>query len=368
MNHDKYRIDSHKLSLHPERVAQWFAAGDDWEKQKKVYPLYVEISPSGSCNHRCSFCAVDYIGYKNVFLAPEVLQKCLDVFAAKGVKSIMFAGEGEPLLMKGLGASIVYAKRLGLDIGITTNASPLTEKFVTEALASISWIKASINAGTAAAYSQIHNTKAADFDRVFANLAFAVRFRNQEKLQTTLGAQAVLIPENLSSIDQLCQRAKDIGLDYLVIKPYSQHNLSQSTRERGYETFDYQAQMQMSESLAKYNDSSFQVIFRANTMKFLTEPARYYQKCEATPNFWAYVMASGDVYGCSAYLLDKKFCYGNINQTSFEQIWEGEARRQSAHYVRTELKIEECRKNCRMEHVNRYLWDLKNPGPHDNFI
>ncbi|MFX5825151.1 hypothetical protein ABTE33_20550, partial [Acinetobacter baumannii] len=71
---DRYLIDSHKLHLHPERVAQWLAAGSDWELQKKVYPIYVEIASAGGCNHRCTFCAVDYIGYKPLFPDKEKLK------------------------------------------------------------------------------------------------------------------------------------------------------------------------------------------------------------------------------------------------------------------------------------------------------
>ena len=58
-----WQIDSHKLHLHPDRVAQWLAA-DTWEKAKSVYPIYFEVTPSAACNHRCKFCSVDTIGYK----------------------------------------------------------------------------------------------------------------------------------------------------------------------------------------------------------------------------------------------------------------------------------------------------------------
>ena len=47
---DYLRIDSHKLNYHPARIAEWLDAGKDWEKIKKVYPIYVEASPSGACN------------------------------------------------------------------------------------------------------------------------------------------------------------------------------------------------------------------------------------------------------------------------------------------------------------------------------
>lgn len=365
---DQYLIDSHKLHLHPERVAQWLSAGSDWDKLKKVYPIYVEITTSGSCNHRCTFCAVDYIGYKPIYPEVEMLKRNITDMAKHGVKSIMFAGEGEPLLMKGVGEVINHTKSVGIDVAITTNATTLTESLSKEMLSSVSWLKASINAGTAETYAKVHQTKAADFERVLANMATANRLRRENNWSTTLGAQMVMLPETVEEAVTLCRRAKDIGLDYVVIKPYSQHLFSEATKQRGYDKFEYRDQYHLRDELAKFNDDTFKVIFRINTMKHLEESERYYTKCHATPNFWAYVMANGDVYGCSAYLLDDRFKYGNINEMLFSEVWEGDGRKNSAEYVHNGLDINECRKNCRMENVNRYLWDLKNPQAHANFI
>ena len=65
-----FRLDSHKLIYHPERVAKWLA-GDN------IYPIEVEISPSGSCNHRCVFCALDYLGYQPNFLKKDTILRAI---------------------------------------------------------------------------------------------------------------------------------------------------------------------------------------------------------------------------------------------------------------------------------------------------
>src|SRR3990170_6601868 len=99
---DIYNIDSQKLSYHPKRVADRIDGYESWEKAKSIYPIYMEVSPIGICNHRCVFCALDYMGYENRSLNKDIFRGRLTEMAGLGVKSIMFAGEGEPTLWKPL--------------------------------------------------------------------------------------------------------------------------------------------------------------------------------------------------------------------------------------------------------------------------
>ena len=126
--------------------------------------------------------------------------------------------------------------------------------------------------------------------------------------------------------------------------------------------------MDIEEELNAISDKDFNVVFRANTMKKYVQKKQSYNTCYSTPFFWGYIASDGKVFGCSAYLGDDKFCYGNIYDNSFEDIWESEKRKQSYKYIMNDLNINDCRVNCRMDEVNRYLDRLKNPQDHDNFI
>ena len=82
------------------------------DRKVPLSPLSRGLSHRG-LHHRCTFCAVDYIGYKNTMLDGPVLRERLTEMAKLGVKSIMFAGEGEPTLWKPLPEIIEHSKGVG---------------------------------------------------------------------------------------------------------------------------------------------------------------------------------------------------------------------------------------------------------------
>lgn len=83
-------------------------------------------------------------------------------------------------------------------------------------------------------------------------------------------------------------------------------------------------------------------------MKKYVEKKQPYSTCHSTPFFWGYIAADGKIFGCSAYLGQDKFCYGNIYDNTFEEIWESNKRKESYEYVQNTLDIKNCRVNCRM--------------------
>jgi len=354
---DKYKIDSHKLMYHVHRVA-------DWREGKNIYPIYMEASPSGACNHRCTYCALDFMDYQKRFLETSIFKERLSELGSLGLKSIMFAGEGEPFLHRDMAEIVCHSRRAGIDVALTTNGVLFKPDLAEDVLAHSEWIKVSINGATPETYANIHRTRPGDFDRVMQNMAYAAELREQKKYRCVLGMQLLLLPENYQEAVLLAKLARDIGMNYLVIKPYSQHPLSQTTRYGDVKYSDY---LYLAEELEALNRADFNVIFRIRAMQKWDKGNKPYEQCSALP-FWSYIDAGGNVWGCSMFLGDERFSYGNIYEETFAQIWNSDKRMRSLRWFEREFDCSRCRINCRMDEINRYLWEVKNPPQHVNFI
>lgn len=354
---DELLIDSHKLIFHPHRVSRWLDG-------ENTYPIYMEISTTGLCNHRCTFCSMDHLGYRSSFPDSVILKKRITELGNLGVGSIMFGGDGEPLLNRDIVDIVQQTRTAGIDVALTSNGVLLVPELADKLLPEMHWIKVSLNAGTPETYAKVHRTVPDDFHKVFSNLQYAASFIDSNKLSCTLGAQAVLLPENADEMENLALRCRDAGLHYLVIKPYAQHPKSLT---RIYEPVDYTQYLNLAEKLIRFNDDRFKVIFRMSTFNKLKRTHKGYDRCLALP-FWSYIDAVGNVYGCSDYLGDDRFLYGNIHEETFQQIWQGERRQKSLEFVANKFDLDHCTLNCRMDDINFYLWKLTHPSSHFNFI
>jgi len=350
-----YRIDSHKLIYHPDRVAEWMIGNN-------IYPICMEISPSSSCNHRCQFCAFDYLAYKPAFLDKDLILGNLRAMAVKGVRSIVLAGSGEPLLNPASPSIINGIKECGMDVAMSSNGVLFTQTIAEECLAALTWIRFSVNAGTAETYSAIHGGQPNDFKTVLSNIQEAVARKRNKELRTTLGVQLLLIPENLNDVFTLGKLLREIGVDYFTVKPYSQHPLSINELDN---TFDYHTCLDLERKLTELSTDSYRILFRSQAMGKLKKE-RQYNRCLGLP-FWAYIDAHADVWSCLAYVGNADFCYGSLQEQSFIELWEGKRRAEIMERIRN-MDVAQCRELCRLDEINTYLWQLKQRVEHVNFI
>ena len=168
---------------------------------------------------------------------------------------------------------------------------------------------------------------------------------------------------------QLADRASSIGLDYLVLKPYV-HNVYMD--QPGYQDIDYTKNIYadtISSLKDRFSSSSFSIVSRDNALNKLLGQEERYTTCYSTPSLWFYVSGNGEVYACGAHVGNKDFLLGNVLNSSIEEIWASDSRRNCLNHVINELDLNSCRRTCRMDEPNKYLFAIKhNQLPHINFI
>ena len=349
------KIDNHKLIYHPGRVA-------DFLRDEIVYPIYTEISLTNRCNFKCKFCALEYRQRHKIDIDFCRLMDLMDEFKELNIKSICFAGEGEPLLYKKFSEVLDKCKQNNIDTAIETNGSLLTQELSENFCRNMTWIKISTNAIREKTYSEIHRTDGKNLKRLLKNISELVQLRNSTGSKLTIGLQALLLPDNADEMIEFAEVSKSLGVDYFVIKPF---NFNMNSNNTEYKSIDYNKYLHLADDLMKFNCSSFNVYFRVNAIKKVIDNKFAFQSCYGI-NFFALIYADGNAYTCSPHSGIEDFCYGNIYESSFKELWNSDKRKKIVNRLKSDLTG--CMIGCRLDEINRYLYDLKNSVPHVNFI
>lgn len=352
---DQIRMDTHKLMFHPDRVAEWMGG-------KNIYPIELEVGLTNACNHRCIFCALDYTGYKPDMIDTKMLLDNLGEISIRGVKSIVYAGEGEPFLHKDAPYIINKTQEFGIDVATSTNGVLFTSDVAKECLKSLTWMRFSTAAIEEDVYNKIQCGRQGDLQKVLSNMEETVRIKRDQGLKTTIGVQMLLLPENKNQVMKMGKELRQIGVDYFTVKPFSQNPQSQHILQVDYD----QEMMDIEKQVKKLQNDDFKVYFRMHAMEML-KCKREYKQCLALP-FMVYIDAKGSLWPCIVFMGKEDYSYGNLNEETFVEIWEGEKRQKLIDkYMKMDLE-KNCREICRLDEMNKYLDELKHPGEHVNFI
>ncbi len=359
MTNDKYRIDGHKLLWHLERLLEW-------QKGRLIPPVYLEVSPVSLCNHDCIFCGIDFARNTKHQLDAELFLKRIEEMGEIGIKSIMLAGEGEPLLHKDLTKFVTTTKNSDIDVSITTNGTLGDHVLWKEILHDLSWLRFSIDAGTSETYARVHRVRENLFNKTINSIEAAVKVKRDFNLKVTIGVQFLIIEENVDDIKAAISLFSRLGIDYFSLKPYSLHPQMIKKRELFY---DEKTIKKIERIINRFKSKKeMNIIFRKDAMMKYMDNKKNFKHCLALP-FWGYISSNGDFYTCSVFLGDERFKAGNIYDDDMNSIIFGDSRRNLISYGEKELDVsKECRKNCRMARINEFLDYLEHRPEHVNFV
>jgi len=162
----------------------------------KMKPRFMIIEPINICNLRCKMCPYKLMMRKKSKMSMELSERIIDDVIRFGIKEVRFAGWGEPTLDNLLFDRIIYAKRKGLIVGLTTNATLLNEKIASNILETdMDYIIFSFDGVSKETYERIRI--GADFERTIENIRRLVKYRNERGLnRPVINVNIVLQDDN----------------------------------------------------------------------------------------------------------------------------------------------------------------------------
>ncbi len=358
-----YRMDGHKLYWHLDRV-------QDWTNAERIAPIHIDVGLSKGCNIKCHYCFGAMQGNlykkgKNIYFHREPLLRYMKDAGTAGVRSMALIGEAEPLLNPHVYEAIRVGKKAGVDMALGTNGVLFdTGSAGLKALEHLTWLRFNISAASKDSYQRLHASR--EFDRFVEKVRFCVENKHKRNLPVTIGFQMVLTPQDVEEVLPLAALANELGVEYLEIKHCGDTVENDLGIYNLLERYDnYTEILQQAEA---QSTSDFKVIVKWKNIS--QKGRRSYDCCLGAP-FLLYSSGDGKLYPCGLFFSyrEAEFVLGDLNEQSFIDIINSDRYWQIMERIRTDIRVhEECYASCKTNAINDFLFQLKNPPRHINFI
>lgn len=195
-----------------------------------VGPKKVLVCVTQRCNTNCGFCphhndtyrrSPGYSPSKKIEIPLDKFMEVIEDLGVMGTKDLGILGDGEPLMHPDIITMIQAAKKKNLVVVVFTNGL-LLNKRMAEALckAGLDSILVNLSAGSREVYGKLHPGRAADFDKLVANLQYLSKLKKEKGWKLGLTLVQVISRINYTEIPLMIHLAKRIGADATIFKPY----------------------------------------------------------------------------------------------------------------------------------------------------
>ena len=362
---EKYRLDGHKLLYHLDKILEW-------QRGERIAPIQIDMGLTKFCNVGCIYCiGVTQGGMtKGMMIEPEALMRFIEDCGKLDVRSIAYIGDGEPTLNPGLYDSVILARKLGIDVGIATNGILLEMNYANEILRDSTFLRINLSAAEPESFKRIHQATSDKFPMLIEKIKTLADIKKQNNYPCTIGIQMVLIPENFDQVVKLAKLGAEIGVDYLQIKQCSDTEY----KEIGIDPEDYIKVENDLKEAEKFSMENYLVKVKWNKINIMGETDLYkcgfrkYDICYGTP-FLGQISGNGKVYPCGPFFGKERFFIGDIHEQPYHDIVKGDKYWEVQRDIIDNVDVHyDCTVGCRQDYINKFLWDIKNPPDHINFI
>lgn len=335
---DLYNFDfSRKILFHPEKIVAY-------KNGERPFPTTIEIDLTNRCNHRCKFCFSDKSELeKKQALDADILKQRLFEARELGTRGVSFTGGGEPMMHPRFLEIVDHARALGLDVGLITNGSLLSEKNCAELVRQLTWIRISVSGGDRASYLDVQGVD--HLEAVVANIRSLDQCNQNAGGRLNIGVRTIVTPQNLPALGCFSELLGGTKIDYLQVAP---DQLSSDGGAFWESAAVRQACDELKHGLARDDIKLLATGF------MLDQPRIHYPRTCYAHFFMCAILADGSLTFCKNCRGVDSYYIGNIEDQTLAQIWAGEGTGAIEAWVRPDncgLFCKHLAINCAMEEI-----------------
>lgn len=329
-----------KMLHHIDRVNEYMNTGD-------TFPIFMEVNLTDVCNLKCEWCISNNRLEKekpNVSLNFERLKIFVDQFSENGGKALTWSGGGEPTLYKNFREITEHAIERGLELGLMTHGG-FNKNLVPLIGNSFKWIRMSLDTLDSVKYK---SWKGLDLTtRIKENVKELANYPVKVGINVNINSSMVV-----DEIKELIEYCYD-KVSYIQFRPILPRYFKQETIEINEPVWTYLEQYR-NDSKINLSLDKFYDLKKDNPFSF--------KSCEG--HFFSPILdAGGDIKICMYHPNRSEFSFGNINNSTFLEIWNGEQRKPAIEFVRNLDYSKNCQMCCKLCELNKFVDFIKNPNP-----
>jgi len=217
-------------------------------------PLSINLDLTTACNYRCDHCIDWDILNSPIKYDYARLEQSMTEMAARGLRSVILIGGGEPTVYPGFESMVRHLKTLGLQVAVVTNGSRMERiHAVIDCFEKGDWIRLSLDSGSNETFETMHKPKQkitldeicaairpmrADNPAPLVGFSYVIVWEGAER------EEGVKVVENIDEIVMATKRARDAGFSF-SLKPFL------TRRPDGAEVMDPEAAKNLDATVAR---------------------------------------------------------------------------------------------------------------------
>jgi len=186
------------------------------ENSEFLPPVGVAFDLTDKCNLKCYWCNAQKFRSSNM-LSFDHVKKVLNMLKGMGVKSVCYAGGGEPTLHPKLPEILDYTHSYGLECAVSTNGLTLTDKLIDSTIQNCKFVGFSVDASKAETWSKTKGLSKQCFKTVLNNIRRLTHKNKNCHVDVTY--KLLLTPENQNEILEACELAYSLGCTSFFVRP-----------------------------------------------------------------------------------------------------------------------------------------------------